>query len=585
MTSGTLNPAPIADSQRDISVSNVRNVSVTVPTSFTTSDGGATFEYKVTAHQSEQFAYTDIDLTNLMDGATTIDELIDKFQFKEADVNIYDTGNNLVVDKSFTIGGGAYGSLTFEFVDSARENTGSAYLYDEQKVPGSIPCYLSNLRTAYNTTSASDPNRLRTALAKFLYSSLNQSGYYTSYGRNRTYSPELVNGSTVTQDSASADKIRLYAYRPYQGTNSRSTSYPNNATKNSNLFNHSHYENGRYSGTGTAGNTQDMTTGETYLCSYDLDLKQWWEDNIGDPDAAGSETTEKKLQERLNQRGFRIYCGEHNNTSTQTEWVNIYFTDRTIEEDVGERPKAGENMDTSDMIDTIKVDLTVQPIRTYKDLVNAIYKQANQSIDDPNTDWNSHFQFAMDQENGLLTIWDTDRYAHGSPMFVSDGVYDNVRLEYREIQEKRLIIHDTDHSSQAICTHIPRTTMDYVFNFNPEKDSLSNYTVLRKDMREKMLGKARTDTSSEEKGILDRGLDYLTSANCLIGAQISRLEASHNNLTVSIENTTNSESTMRDADMAKEMAEYTKANVLAQAAQSMLAQANQNSSGVISLLQ
>jgi len=48
---------------------------------------------------------------------------------------------------------------------------------------------------------------------------------------------------------------------------------------------------------------------------------------------------------------------------------------------------------------------------------------------------------------------------------------------------------------------------------------------------------------------------------------------------------TASESTIRDADMAKEMTEYTKNNVLLQAAQSMLSQANQNSSAVLSLLQ
>jgi flagellin protein len=46
-----------------------------------------------------------------------------------------------------------------------------------------------------------------------------------------------------------------------------------------------------------------------------------------------------------------------------------------------------------------------------------------------------------------------------------------------------------------------------------------------------------------------------------------------------------SESTIRDADMAKEMTAYTKHNVLTQAAQAMLAQANQNSSAVLSLLQ
>ena len=65
----------------------------------------------------------------------------------------------------------------------------------------------------------------------------------------------------------------------------------------------------------------------------------------------------------------------------------------------------------------------------------------------------------------------------------------------------------------------------------------------------------------------------------------SRLEFTTENLTIAHENVTASESTIRDADMAKEMTEYTKNNVLLQAAQSMLAQANQNSSSVLSLLQ
>ena len=70
-----------------------------------------------------------------------------------------------------------------------------------------------------------------------------------------------------------------------------------------------------------------------------------------------------------------------------------------------------------------------------------------------------------------------------------------------------------------------------------------------------------------------------------MGAYINRLETTEGTLTINHENTTGSESTIRDADMAKEMAEFTKNNVLAQASQSMLAQANQNSSSVLSLLQ
>ena len=63
------------------------------------------------------------------------------------------------------------------------------------------------------------------------------------------------------------------------------------------------------------------------------------------------------------------------------------------------------------------------------------------------------------------------------------------------------------------------------------------------------------------------------------------MEYTSNNLTTASENVQSSESTIRDADMAKEMTEYTKNNVLLQAAQSMLSQANQNSSAVLSLLQ
>ena len=64
----------------------------------------------------------------------------------------------------------------------------------------------------------------------------------------------------------------------------------------------------------------------------------------------------------------------------------------------------------------------------------------------------------------------------------------------------------------------------------------------------------------------------------------NRLQYTSNNLIVAAENVQASESTIRDADMAKEMTAYTKNNVLTQAAQAMLAQANQNSSTVLSLL-
>ena len=68
-----------------------------------------------------------------------------------------------------------------------------------------------------------------------------------------------------------------------------------------------------------------------------------------------------------------------------------------------------------------------------------------------------------------------------------------------------------------------------------------------------------------------------------LGAIQNRLEHTINNLDNVVENTTSAESQIRDTDMAEEMVEYSKNNILAQAGQSMLAQANQATQGVLSL--
>lgn len=85
--------------------------------------------------------------------------------------------------------------------------------------------------------------------------------------------------------------------------------------------------------------------------------------------------------------------------------------------------------------------------------------------------------------------------------------------------------------------------------------------------------------------VLDLAMQKALNQQTTIGSIESRLEYTAANLTTASENTQSSESVIRDANMAKEMTEYTKNNVLKQASQSMLAQANQSSSSVLSLLQ
>jgi flagellin len=78
---------------------------------------------------------------------------------------------------------------------------------------------------------------------------------------------------------------------------------------------------------------------------------------------------------------------------------------------------------------------------------------------------------------------------------------------------------------------------------------------------------------------------YVSDERGKLGAQQNRLEHTVNNLTTASENTTAAKSRILDTDMAKEMMEYTSKNVIAQAAQSMLAQANSQPQNVLSLLQ
>lgn len=85
--------------------------------------------------------------------------------------------------------------------------------------------------------------------------------------------------------------------------------------------------------------------------------------------------------------------------------------------------------------------------------------------------------------------------------------------------------------------------------------------------------------------VIDHAINKALKQQTFIGAIESRLDFTAANITTAHENVSASESTIRDADMAKTFTDYTKANVLMQTAQSMLAQANQNSSSALSLLQ
>ena len=83
---------------------------------------------------------------------------------------------------------------------------------------------------------------------------------------------------------------------------------------------------------------------------------------------------------------------------------------------------------------------------------------------------------------------------------------------------------------------------------------------------------------------IQAAIDKVSTQRSKLGALQNRLEHTINNLDTTAENTQSAESRIRDTDMAAEMVQYSKNNILSQAGQSMLAQANQSNQGVLSLL-
>ncbi len=117
-----------------------------------------------------------------------------------------------------------------------------------------------------------------------------------------------------------------------------------------------------------------------------------------------------------------------------------------------------------------------------------------------------------------------------------------------------------------------------------------NITITIEAMEATDLGLNKTDVSSYDKAnetltAAQNAIQELSSRRSKLGAVQNRLEHTYDNLNNISENTQAAESRIRDTDMAAEMVSYSKNNILQQAGQSMLAQANQANQGVLSLLQ
>jgi flagellin len=101
---------------------------------------------------------------------------------------------------------------------------------------------------------------------------------------------------------------------------------------------------------------------------------------------------------------------------------------------------------------------------------------------------------------------------------------------------------------------------------------------------EQIMSLSSPDSANRAIGTLDEALKKISKQRADLGAYQNRLEYSVKGLQVGSENLQAAESRIRDTDMAKEMVDFTKNQILTQAGTAMLAQANQMTQGVLSLL-
>ena len=114
--------------------------------------------------------------------------------------------------------------------------------------------------------------------------------------------------------------------------------------------------------------------------------------------------------------------------------------------------------------------------------------------------------------------------------------------------------------------------------------SIANMCATKIGLQKTLSVSTFTKAGSYMKSVQD-AIEVVSKQRSAMGAIQNRLEHTIANLDTTSENTQSAESRIRDTDMASEMVTYSKNNILAQAGQSMLAQANQSTQGVLSLLQ
>ena len=186
----------------------------------------------------------------------------------------------------------------------------------------------------------------------------------------------------------------------------------------------------------------------------------------------------------------------------------------------------------------------------------------------------------LDADINSAQIADTDYIARGNTIIVTAGKYKGL-----ELQLNSAVMSNNAAENDATFKITGNGALALQIGANENQEM----SVSIGDMRASALGVDNINVTTQISAktaitTIDAAIKTVSAERSKLGAIQNRLEHTINNLGTTSENLTASESRIRDVDMAKEMMEFTKNNILTQAAQAMLAQANQQPQGVLQLL-
>ena len=195
-------------------------------------------------------------------------------------------------------------------------------------------------------------------------------------------------------------------------------------------------------------------------------------------------------------------------------------------------------------------------------------------------------------EKGKDYAYATKLYNDAGKELTADEAAASTGVLYADAEQKVKVADTGAAATAAGVLRSETVNADLSFNLHVGADSESTNKIAVQigQMSSAGIGVAGIKVSTEDDATvavdtISAAIQKVSTQRSNLGAIQNRLEHTIDNLDNVVENTTSAESRIRDTDMADEMVKYSKNNILTQAGQSMLAQANQSTQGVLSLLQ